>query len=184
MTSAGSLPLPLTALTTSAPTPDAFPNPQFPPDTSVLFVLHHSSTRRRGDPHGHHPVLPTLMVEGHAQAASRQEKSLKSSRIINVLHTKASPKAGKAAAGEGSNPAPTSPLVCPSALAQGGRQQAAPAPAPSACSMAHPLGVTRRNSAWYHPGHLPACQACSLKQAVKHRELLNQYGFYSTARAQ
>lgn len=174
MISAGSLPLPQTELTTSVLTPDAFPKRQSPPNTSVLFVLHHPSAHRTGDPHGHQPVSPTLMVERSAQAVSRQEKSLKSSRISNILHTKASPKAGKAAAGEGCNPAPTSPLVHPSTLAQGGRQQTAPAPAPSAYSMAHTWRVTRRNGAWYHPRHLPACQACSLQQAVKHRELLNQ----------
>jgi len=149
----------------------------------MLSVLHHPSTRRRGDPHRHHPVLPTFTVEGSAQAASRKEKALKSSRISNILHIKASPKAGKAAAGEGDDPAPTSSLVRPSTLAQGGRQRAAPALAPSACLMAHPSGATRRNNAWCHPGHLPACQACSSKQAVKHRQLLNQYGFYFTARA-
>lgn len=113
------------------------------------------------------PCLTTVMAEGSTQAATRQEKSLKSSRISNVLHIKASPKAGKAEAS--SDPVPTSPLVRPSVLAQGGRQQGAPAPAPSACSMAHPSGVTRRNSAWYQPGRLPARQACSLKKAVKHR---------------
>lgn len=94
-------PTPQNALTSSAPAPDAFPNPQSLPKTSVLFVLHHPSAHRRRYPHGHHPVLPTLMVEGSTQAAPRQEKSLKSSRISNVLHAKASPKAGKAAARKG-----------------------------------------------------------------------------------
>lgn len=105
------------------------------------------------------------MAEGSTQAATRQEKSLKSIRISNVLHIKASPKAGKAEAS--SDPVPTSPLVRPSVLAQDGRQQGAPALAPSACSMAHPSGVTRRNSAWYQPGHLPARQACSLKKGCQ-----------------
>lgn len=160
-------PTPQNALTTCAPTPDAFPNPQSLPKTSVLFVLHYPIAHRRGDPHGHHPILPTLMVEGNTQAASRQEKSLKSSRISNVLHAKASPKAGKAAARKDRDPLPTSHLVHPSTSAQGGRQWAAPAP--SSCSMAHPSGARRRISACYQRGHLPACQACSLKQAVKHR---------------
>lgn len=162
-------PTPQNALATSVPTPDAFPNPQSLPETSVLFVLHHPIAHRRGDPHGNHPILSTLTVEGSTQAASRQEKSPKSSRISNVLHAKASPKAGKAAARKDRDPFPTSHLVHPSTSAQGGRQWAAPAPAPSSCSMAHPSGARRRISAWYQRGHLPACQACSLKQAVKHR---------------
>lgn len=162
-------PTPQNALTTSAPTLDAFPNPQSLPKTSVLFVLHHPSAHRRRDPHGHHPVLPTLMVEGSTQAVLRKEKSLKSSKISNVLHAKAGPKAGKAAARKSRDPFPTSHLVHPSTLARGGRQWAAPAPAPSSCSMAHPSGARRRISAWYQRGHLPACQACSLKQAVKPR---------------
>lgn len=155
------------ALTTCAPTPDAFPNPQSLPKTSVLFVLHDPIAHRRGDPNGHHPILPTLMVEGNTQAASRQKKSLKSSRISNVLHAKASPKAGKAAARKDRDPLPTSHLVHPSTSAQGGRQWASPAP--SSCSMAHPSGARRGISACYQRGHLPACQACSLKQADKHR---------------
>lgn len=110
-----------------------------------------------------------LVVEGRTQAALRHEKSLNGSRISSVLHTKASPKAGKAAAGEGGDPSPTSSLVHPPAWEHGGKQQAAPALATSACSMTHSLGVTRRNSTWYRLGHLSACQACSVKQTVKHR---------------
>lgn len=155
------------------------------PSQHLCAVCHATPQRpqKRG-PLGHQPISPMLMVEGSVQAVLRQEKSLKSSRISKVLHIIASPKAGKAAAREGSDPVPTSPLVYSFALAQGGRQRAAPAPAPSACSMAHPSGVMRRKSASYQPRHLPACQACSLKQAVKHRKLLNQYEFYSTACAQ
>lgn len=97
------------------------PKSSVPAQTSVLFVLHHPIAHRRGDPHGHHPILPTLTVEGSTQAASRQEKSLKSSRISNVLHAKASPKAGKAAARKDRDQFPTSRLVHPSTSAQGGR---------------------------------------------------------------
>lgn len=171
MISAGSQlpPTPQNAPTTSAPTPDAFLNPQSLPKTSVLSVLHCPIAHRRGDPHGQHLSLPTLTVEGSTQAESRQEKSLKSSRISNVLHAKASPKAGKAAARKDRYPFPTSHLVHPSTSAQGGRQWAAPEPAPSSCSVAHPTGARRRISAWHQRGQLPACRVCSLKQAVKHR---------------